>query len=433
MATHIGASSPQANKQFSKALSAMAVRQPTPLRSLSGPMPSHDDAMRKLRQQSTNDMPIVQVTELSKGPGTNVQLDCAHVVKLRAVMGDRNAEGLGASLRYSSMEINIDMATLPISAGGKMSQQRTPHSLRMNATNQLKGGLPRFRWQRCLTHLAGARGEQDGTDWILPLSTDPEFGEMMVNPVVAPAFNRHFVVSGSDIIQGGQQLGSVVTTDRMLLSHIDALAAIWDEMPVKMSPIIIPGDDAGGEDLIKGVLYVDPLVWDSLLTDTTANNNFRQWQANAMQRASYGSLAKHPLFAGGPLFWNGILVRKMHFGIRFGASSVQRHIPQANRLTAVETNVTVAAGLSTTHVVARSIFMGAQALAVASGGNQTSEETYSLLENRTNFGRNLELAGEVIGAEEKMRFSLPNSAGDLEPTDIGVLVLDSVVRRRLVA
>lgn len=304
--------------------------------------------------------------------------------------------------------------------------------MRLNALAQLKGGMPRFRWQRILTHLAGARGEQDGTDWILPLASDPEFAEQMINAVQAPTFNRHYVVDGTTLIQGGAQLASVDTTDKMILAHIDELAALWDEMPVKMAPIQIPGDDAAGDDPIKGVLYVDPLVWDAMITDTTASANIRTFQTNALERASYGNMAKHPLFAGRPLLWNGVLVRKMSYGIRFNASTAVSHITAGNRLTATETNVTVAAALSTTHQVARSIFLGAQALAMASGGNQTSEETYSLLENRTNFGRNLEMAGEVIGAEQKLRWSLPNANGDLEPTDFGVLVLDSVVRRRSV-
>lgn len=430
--TNVSASNPLANKQFSKALSAMAVRQPTPLRSLTGPMPSEDDAMRKLRQQTTTEMPVVRVDELSKGPGTVVQVDCAHVVKLRAIMGDRNAEGQGAELKYSTVDVNIDMATLPVSAGGKMTQQRTAHSMRKNALAQLKGGLPRFRWQRALVHLAGARGEQDGSDWIVPLASDQEFAEQMVNPVKAPTYNRHYVADGTSLIQGGAQLASVDTTDKLLLAHIDELAALWDEMPVKMAPIQVPGDEAAGDDPIKGILLVDPLVWDAIITDNTASNNIRVFQQNALDRAAYGRMAAHPLFAGKPLLWNGILVRKMSFAIRFSASALVPHITSANRLTGTETNVTVAAGLSTTHQVARSLFLGAQALALASGGNQTSEETYSLLEATSNYGRNLELAGEVIGAEQKLRWDLPNANGDREPTDFGVLVLDSVVRKRAV-
>jgi hypothetical protein len=419
-----------ANKQFSKALSAMAVRQATPLAALTGPMPTHDAAMRKLKQQSTTEMPVVRVDELSKGPGDVVQLDCAHVVKLRPVMGDRNAEGMGAALKYSTKDIVLDMATIPVSAGGKMTQQRTPHSMRLNALAQLKRGIPAFRWQRALAMLAGSRGKQDGTDWVLPLATDPDFAEMMVNPIKAPSYNRHFVVNGVSLTQGGAQLASVATTDRMLLSHLDEFSAIWDEMTIKMAPIQIPGDPAAGDDPIKGILLVDPLVWDSIETDTTASGNLRKYKADAMERAKYGSLSKHPLFSGSPILWNGVLVRKMQYAIRHDAGDVVAHVTAANRLAGTETNVTVAAGLSTTHQMARSVFLGAQALGIASGANQTSEETYSLLENKTNFGRNLELAGEIMGVEDKLRWSLPNADGDLEATDFGVAVIDSVVRKR---
>lgn len=419
-----------ANKQFSRALSAMAVRQPTPLANLTGPMPTHDQAMRKLKQQTTTEMPVVRVDELTKGPGDIVQVDCAHVVKLRPIMGDKNAEGQGAALKYSTKDIILDMATLPVSAGGKMTQQRTPHSMRLNALAQLKRAMPAFRWQRALTMLAGARGKQDATDWVLPLATDPEFAEMLVNPIKAPTYNRHWVVDGTGLVQGGAQLASIDTADAMRLSHIDELAAIWDEMTIKMAPIMIPGDPAAGDDPIKGILMVDPLVWDTIVTDTTAGNNLRTFEQNAIARARYGELNKHPLFSGSPIMWNGILVRKMHHAIRFDASDVVAHVSAANRATATETNVTVAAGLSTTHQVARSIFLSAQALAVVSGGNQTSEETYSLLEARTNFERNLELAGEIMGVEEKLRWALPGANGDLEVTDFGVAVIDSVVRKR---
>lgn len=430
MTTHVARGTALVNKQFSEALSAMAVRFPTPLTSLTGPMPTHDAAMRKLKQQSTSEMPVVRVDELAKGPGDVVQVDCAHVVKLRPVMGDANAEGQGASLDYSTKNVTLDMATLPVSAGGKMTQQRTPHSMRQNALAQLKAGIPRFRWQRALTLLAGARGKQDGTDWILPLATDAQFADMLVNSLKAPTYNRHWVVNGSVLTQGGAQLASIATTDLMKLSHIDDFAAIWEEMTVKMSPIQIPGDPAAGDDPIKGILFLDPLVWDALYTETTSNYNIRTYLQAAVQRASYGSLNKHPLFAGSPLMHNGILIRKMNYAIRFDASDAVAHVTAANKLAATETNVTVAAGLSTTHQVSRSIFLGAQALALVSGGNRSSEETYSLLENRTNFGRNLELAGEIMGTEDKLRWSLPNAAGDLEATDFGVAVIDSVVRKR---
>lgn len=428
--SQINTSSPQANKVWSKALAAMAVREPVPTQALMGPMSSHDDAMRKLRQQSTNDMPIVRVDELSKGPGDKVQIDCARVTKMRPIMGDENAEGRGASMQWSEQEIRIDMTTVPVSAGGKMTQQRTPHSMRTRALTELKSAMPRLRWQRCLVHMAGARGRQDGLDWVLPPASDPEFAAMMINPVRAPSFNRHWVVNGATLTQGGAQLASVATTDTLRLSHIDEFAAIWSEMHTRMSPIMIPGDPVAGDDPIKGILLMDELAWNDLITDSTAGNNLRTFEQNALKRASYGELRKHPLFSGECIMWRNILMRKMQTAVRFNAGDAVAHVTAANRLAGTETNVTIAAGLSTTHQVSRVLFIGAQALAYASGANQTSGETYSLLENRTNFKRNLEFAGEIIGAEQKLRFALPNEQGQDEVTDFGIAVIDCVVRRR---
>jgi len=429
--TSIARGNALANKELSEKLSVMAARQPTPLTALTGPMPTEDRSLRKLRQQTTTDMPIVRVDELTRGPGDTVQVDCAHVAKLRAVMGDKNASGLGAALKYSTKDIYLDMATIPVSAGGKMTQKRTPHNLRLNALAQLKGAMPRFRWQRALTLAAGARGKQNGTDWILPLESDPEFAEQMVNAVKAPTYNRHFVANGAGLDVGGARLASIATTDGMKLSHIDEFAAIWDEMTIRMSGIQITGDPAAGDDPIKGILYVDPLVWDSLQQDNTAGYNIRTFEQNALKRADYGDMRKHPLFSGAPIMINGILIRKMNFAIRFDASDAVKHVTQANRLTAAESDVVVAAGLSTTHQVSRSIFFGAQGLALVNGANMTTEETYSLLEDQSeNFGRNLELAGELMGTEDKLRWALPNASGQLEMTDFGIAVIDSVVKKR---
>jgi len=240
------------------------------------------------------------------------------------------------------------------------------------------------------------------------------------------------VVSAATLVQGGAQLASLLTTDSLKLGHLDEFAALWSEMSVKMSPIMIPGDPAAGDDPIKGILFMDPLVWDALITDTTASNNIRTFETNAMKRASYGNLKAHPLFSGSCILWNGILMRPMTTGIRFNNGDTTKIVTVANRLAATETDVTIS-NVSTTHQVARSLFVGAQALGMASGANQTSEETYSLLENRTNFGRNLEFAGEIIGSEQKLRFSLPNSDGNDEATDFGVAVIDSVVRKRTVS
>lgn len=430
--TSIQSSSGLAVKNWSEALFAMVGKQPTPINAYSGPAPTADKASKVLRRQSTADMPIVQVSDLSQSAGDTVRVDCANVIKLRAVMGDENAEGKGAKLDFTYRDVKIDMATLPVSAGGKMTQKRFQHDLRTVAISQLKGAIPNFLWQRILTQLAGARGFQDGMDWILPLASDPEFAAMMVNTVKAPTYNRHYVVDGSQLIQGGAQLGSIDTTDAMKLVHIDALSALVSELTLRLMPIRIPGDPAAGDDPIKGVLMVDNLTWNSIITDTTSGNNIRTWQAQAIERAKYGNLQMHPLFAGNPFLWNGILVRKMgDFAVRFPGGSSVNYVTQANRYTGSaggqQTESSLTLGALTGYQVSRSLLLGAQALAKVTGINTATEVPYSMLENTTNYGRNLEMAGEIIGAEDKLRFSLPDGQGNYEPTDIGVIAIDSIV------
>ncbi len=119
--TSIPAGSALAPKQYSEALFAMVGKQPTPVNSLAGPAPTASKANAQIRRQSTTDMPIVRVTDLQQSAGDTVRVDCAQIVKLRPVMGDQNAEGKGAKLDFTYFDQRIDMATLPVSAGGKMT------------------------------------------------------------------------------------------------------------------------------------------------------------------------------------------------------------------------------------------------------------------------------------------------------------------------
>lgn len=433
--TVISTSNAIAKKSWSERLSFMAGREATPLKTLSGDMPTEDEVLRKSRLQTTQWMPIIRVDELTKTAGDRVQIDCGQIAKFVAIMDDQNAEGMGPAIDYSSMELKLNMATLPISAGGVMSQQRTVHDLRKNAIYQLSEAMPRFRWQRSLTAMAGTRGKNNGVDWILKPNTataaDPTLAAQLINTVQAPTYNRHFVVSAGTLVQGGLQLGSIVSTDVMRLSVVDELAAIWSEMPIRMRPIRVPGDPAAGDSPIKGILFMDPLVWDNFITDNTANNNIRKFETDAIRRAEVGNLRAHPLFSGDVMIWNDILIRKMAFPIRMDPSDTTPIVTVANRLAGTESNQTVNASLTAGYQVARSLFVGAGALGVVSGGDANSEETYTLLEKNTdNFGRDRQFGGQLIGSEAKLRWSLPNGVGDLEATDFGVCVIDSAVRAR---
>jgi hypothetical protein len=132
------------------------------------------------------------------------------------------------------------------------------------------------------------------------------------------------------------------------------------------------------------------------------------------------------LFSGEAGIWNGILIRKMdRMAIQFAGSEQTMHY--ANAAATSESAVTVAAGLSTTHLVHRGVLLGAQALATVYGRNQSSDYHMSWMERPYNFERNLEVAADVMGGKAKLRFDYPNADGSVTPTDHGVIVLDTVV------
>lgn len=422
--TSIPAGSALAIKQFSVALFTLTQRQPSLTKNLTGPAPQQSAAESKLKGQSSPDMPIVRVTDLSKTEGDMVSIDLINIIGGKPIMGDRMAEGMGEPLSFSSMDVRIDLTTKVVDSGGKMTNQRTRHNLRGLSMANLAGWFNRWDAQGSLVHMAGARGSQQGVDWVIPQPADPDFTEIMVNPVKAPTYNRHYVANGLGITQGGLQLGSIASTDLLKIEHLDELSTLLADMEFKMQPIKIVDDLAANDDPLY-LMLVSHRAWKHVLTNTT-NAVWRTFLQNAWNRKSYGS--KHPLFSGEAGMWNGILVRKMDRAIRFLPGDVTKVVLVANRYTATESDQTVNAGLGAGFGVDRCLLLGAQALANVYGRNQNSDYYMSWMERRYNFNRNLEVAGECMGGKAKTRFNVPDGAGNNEPTDHGVLAFDVAVK-----
>lgn len=426
--TNIPVGSPLARKVYGAALFAHTQRQPSLMNNLTGEAPKQSDAEAKLKGQTSPDLPLVRVTDLAKSQGDAVSVDLINATGGKPIMGDRMAEGKGEKLSTSSMDIRIDLATKVVDAGGKMSQQRTVHNLRGVAMANLKGWFRKFHDQTTVVHLAGARGSQKGTDWVVPLASDPDFAEIMINPVKAPTFSRHFVANGADIVQGGQALSSIDTTDILRLEHIDALGAQIDDMEYKLQPIKLPGDSAADDEPMY-LLLVSNRQWQNILTNTNPNSlQWRTFLQNAWNRASsFTGGKKHPLFTGEAGLWHNILVRKTDRAIRHNPGDVVRYCTQAGQRTAAEANVTVPT-LGAGYAVDRALLLGAQALAHVYGKSSGSETFGSWEEQPYNFKRNTEVMGDVMCGKAKLRFEMPNDVGDKIPTDHGVIAFDTTIK-----
>jgi N4-gp56 family major capsid protein len=420
--TNVASGSNLALTQYSVAVTAQIIRAPGNLNAMTGPAPKQADAEANLKLQTDPGMPFVRISDLSNLHGDKVTVDAFNVTGGKPIMGDRNAEGRGKKLSSSSFEVKIDMATHNVDAGGKMSRQRTRHNLRSMAKAEVAGYFPRMIWQRALTHLAGARGFQTGSSWDVPVASDADFAEIMVNTVKAPTYNRHLVVNAGSLTRGGLQAASLATTDVWKLSVLDNLSFFLDATETRLPPPRMVDDKMAYDSPLKGILLLPPGAYNALITDiSSTTSNLRAYQAAAMERAK--NAGNHPIFMGEAGIWRGILVKKIDHTISFAGGAAFNYIAVANRLTETETAGTVAA-LSATYQMERGILLGAQALARAEGMSNSGVQA-AIIENTYNAGRNFEYLGEFMGGEAKFRFQFPNENGDLEYTDNGVYAIDA--------
>src|SRR5687768_12586294 len=419
--TNVASGSSIAIKHYSAALFANTLRGTTAMDNLVGPV-EPTAAMQKIAGQTQAGMPIVRIDNLMKSAGDVVSLDLVDTISGEPLMGDVNREGKGDALSFSSMEIKINLSSKVIDAGGSMSQQRTKHQLREIALAQLSGYFPRLDNQESLVHMAGARGSQTGTDWTIPIQSSAKFADIMVNPVKAPTYNRHFVLNGANLTAGGQQLGSVASTDLFKLVHLDLLRKRLDDMDQPLQSVKIPGDRAAQTSKMW-VFLATPNQYSVLLSE----GSLRAFQQNAVNRAAYMD-SRHPLFAGEVGMWNGILVIKNERAIRFVPGETTQIITAANAATATETSQAVNAGLTAGYAVERGLLLGAQALGIAYGKTKVSGIQFGWKEHWYNFESNLELMGEKVCGKAKTRFDIKDSTGTKIPTDFGVIAIDSAVK-----
>lgn len=418
--TNVASGSSIAIKHYSAALFANTLKATTAMDNLVGPI-EPTAAMQKVAGQTQPGMPIVRIDNLMKAPGDTVSLDLVDTISGEPIMGDVNREGRGSTLSFSTMDIKIDLSSKVVDAGGTMSQQRTKHQLREIALAQLSGYFPRLAAQTSLVHLAGARGSQTGTDWTLPIQTATNFASIMVNTVKAPTYNRHFVVNGSALTQGGAQLGSIVSTDALKLVHLDLLRKRLDDMDQPLQSVKLGGDRAADSSKMW-VFLATPNQYSVLLTE----GSLRAFQQNAVNRSAYMD-SRHPLFAGEVGMWNGILVVKNERAVRFAISETTKIVTSGNAATATETDQAVNASLTSGYAVERGLLLGAQALGIAYGKTSVSGMQFGWKEHKYNFESSLEVMGEKVCGHMKTRFSVDDGTGSKIPTDFGVIVVDSAV------
>lgn len=413
--------SPQAVKIQSAGLFAASMQRQTTLNRLTGKLPQQGDAEAVLRRQSGNELPIVRCQDLSKTAGDEVTFDLINPVGGKPIMGERYAEGKGDRMDFSQDSLRINQTRKPINAGGKMTQQRTPHQLRSLAQALGHNYMSRLEDQLSIVHLAGARGFANDVEWAVPLASDPDFADICINTVKAPTRNRHFMSTGSgieSIVANANEI-TIATTDVMNIDLVDALRTKLDSMPLPPPPVRYEGDQMS-QDAPMRVLLCSSEQYTSLVRST----NFRTFQANAMARANMAK--QNPLFMGEAGLWNGILIVKMPKPIRFYAGNSLRWCPSTTSNAETVTDL-VPAAFGTGFAVDRALLLGGQALAQAYGKFRQSQGSYFFSEKELDHGDKLEILLGMIAGTSKIQFLIDHGGTQKEYTDFGVMAIDTAV------
>ena len=249
--------------------------------------------------QTSHTAPIVKVTDLSKEAGDEVEMQIFHQLNGRPTMGDKKIAGRLENLSQASFSLKINQGRHGVDAGGKMSQQRTKHNLKKTARTLLGGSYyNKLNDQLTTVHLAGARGSMTSTDIIVPLASDSEFAEILVNDVLPPTYDRQFF--GGD----ATSFAGLDSADLFSLSCVDDLSLFIAEQANPISPIKFMADGMAG-DAPFYVLNVTPRQWNDWYTSSSA----KDWQAMLANASNRGKGFSHPLFRGQCAMWRNILVR----------------------------------------------------------------------------------------------------------------------------
>lgn len=425
--TNIAANSKVTQKKYSAALFVQTAQEGGLFRNLTGARPTVSENMLKIgKRQTSSGAPIVELFDLTKTKGDKLTLDCFDIKPGTPIMGSRNREGQGQGLSFDAMEMSVNKFSFVVDAGDDLMQQRIEHDLRGIALKKVCRDHGLYFEQSNLVHMAGSRGHQQGRNWVLPLETDPSFAEKLINPVLAPTRNRHYVVDGNNLVNGGEALNTIDSTDAMKLVHFDNVRAIIDDLDLGFQPVKYDNDLAKNDSPFW-IAFTPSNVFNTMVAD----GQLRSFQAQALERANYGKLMDHPLFRGAAGMWNGILVVKLTRNVvRFLKGLNTNYISEANKYTAAESAVQINPALTNGFAVERTLIIGAQALANAyAKATPNTDGFYRWHEREYNAGSNLEITAEGMGGFAKIRFNVAEQGGTSSiPTDNGVIVIDSAVR-----
>lgn len=419
--TVVAAGSPNAQFVQAAGLFAQSMQRNSTLNRMTGKMPQGEAGVATtIRKQTQVDMPIVRAEDLSRGKGDEVEFHFVQPAGAYPIMGSRMAEGKGTGIALDKARVRVNQARFPIDLGDTMTDLRSPVQFRQIGRPIAQSFMDAYMDQSILVHMAGARGFHDNIEWKIPVESHPLFAEIAVNEVKAPTKNRHYVADGSAIkpfaISGGDV--DIAVTDLLTMDVVDSIRTVIESIALPPPAIKLPGDKVADDSPLR-CLMVSPAQYHGF----ASSPNFRQFQANALARASKAD--NHPLFLGEVGLWNGILIAKMPKPIRFYAGDPINYA--GSNTSETESVATVPTAFGTTFAVDRALLLGGQALAQAFAASRHGGMPFFWKEKEFDHEDKMELLIGAIMGMAKIRWAIDQGNGTKHITDHGVIAIDTAV------
>lgn len=321
---------------------------------------------------------VIKKTDLEKGAGDEVTT--ALVAKLRGapITEGKKLAGQEFKLQHSAHTMRINEFRHGVNVGARIEQSRVGFNLKKQGREKLTEYIKELYEEVIAMAASGARGVGDEIQHFGPDYTG------YPNALRAPDAGHLFV--GAD---GSKSKATMATTDKLTLATVNKLRTKAKKMlggapdkAVKMTPI-----RKGGKDCF--VLAVLPEVMQDIRDDVGAQGWFES------QKALTAAVGKESeIFKGGAGMFNGILIDEMEVGVKFNDYGSSANVPAA-----------------------RSLFLGANAIAVAHGTKGMADGmSVSLDEDTDDRKHDHILFFEMIFGADKSQFN---------GMDYGMMTVDS--------
>lgn len=303
------------------------------------------------KKQTPASAPVVQINDLSKTHGNQVNATIIHDLTDAPQIGIEDRDGYEEDVTVSNFGMKIDQVHKAVKVPLMIEQQKVGYNKKKLGRPLLTTYHGKLNDEIAMTHLAGARGTYEASDRILPLA-GTQLNNIMVNPITAPTYDRKFYcgdatgISSGTAIVAGDTFGPADT--RKFKQNIELMT--HPIQPVRLGA----GTTSAGTDPMF-VSFITPKMWSTFESSAT---DFQKNIANALTRTKGFN---HPLFQGEMFMKDNILFKKYLKPIGWQAGENVKVC--ANDDAATEADEAVPAGVT----VERGIILGGQALAMAYG------------------------------------------------------------------